>query len=309
MLTLFPKPYFLIIQGLILLIFGILSMQKKKKEYFIFPSKLHFSLYLVAAIAIGYCFNGDYQLFCIPVLWTKIVLVIYSLFLVSTLVLKNIFGEIIKQLMLGAGLFISLYIIFFGSIEYWIWSFIQNIFIVPVYFLSKFLNTRYHTRFFDAFNLFGVSVFLPYIILIWTIGQVLNKKLIHKISLGAIPVVCLLIGITLTFRINMIISEIDKADNKQEKIESLLNNDVDKYLTELILGAHWKYHTKICLYDGWRPPFHDPVLGFAQQFLYTGKQFHNEMGLSERIDLYIKVFPENDIDFDCRCAKNERLGF
>ena len=89
--------------------------------------------------------------------------------------------------------------------------------------------------------------------------------------------------------------------------ELLTENKIDNYLTELILGAHWKYHTKICIYDGWRPPFHDPVLGFAQPFLYYGEQFNYELSMTNRVNLYEKIFPENNRTFDCKCAKNERL--
>ena len=35
---------------------------------------------------------------------------------------------------------------------------------------------------------------------------------------------------------------------------------VPGYITERMLGMHFKYHTELCLYDGWRPPLHDPLL-------------------------------------------------
>lgn len=304
---LLTKTYFLIIQGLIIIGFGILGLVKRENKYFIFPSRLHYSLYLIGAIFVGFFFNRDFQLFCIPVEWTKILLIVYSSYLIGSSLFKKLFGEIINQIILGAGLFISVYIILFGSYEYLIWSAIQLIVIIPIYFLSRFLNKKYNTRFFDSLNFYGATIFLPYVIIVWTFWQVLDKKLFHKFSLAILPMIFLLIGFSLTFRMKRIISEINRAEDKVVKVESMLNNQTDKYLTELILGAHWKYHTEICLYDGWRPPFHDPILGFAKPFLYLRDQFNYEISLPERTDLYKKIFPENQINFDCKCAKYERL--
>jgi hypothetical protein len=304
---LITKPYFLIIQGFILLVFGILGLMKKENKYFIFSSRLHFVLYLIGSIMVGYFFNKDFQLFCIPVKWTKILLIAYSFYLIGSWIFKKVVGEIINQIILGIGLFVSIYIILFGSFEYLIWCGIQLIVIIPIYFFSKFLNKKYNTRFFDALNFYGATIFLPYIIIAWTIWQVMDKKLIHKISLITFPMIFLFIGFSLTIRMNRIINEINQFDNKVVKVESMINNQTDRYLIELILGAHWKYHTKICLYDGWRPPFHDPILGFAQPFLYFREQFNYEISLPERTDLYKKVFPENEMSFDCKCAKYERL--
>lgn len=108
----------------------------------------------------------------------------------------------------------------------------------------------------------------------------------------------------MTIRLNNIITKIDNSMNKIETTKNKINNNVDNYLTELILGAHWKYHTKLCLYDGIRPPFHDPILGFAQPILYFGRQFHYEMSLTDRIDLYKQVFPNKKTKFDCKCSKH-----
>ena len=31
-------------------------------------------------------------------------------------------------------------------------------------------------------------------------------------------------------------------------------------MTERIAGMHFLYHTRFCIYDGWRPPLHDPAM-------------------------------------------------
>ena len=303
-----PKTYFILIQGIILILFLVTGLKKGKGKYFLFSSEFNFYLLILGAIIIGYLFNRDYQIFCIPVDWTKITLLIYSIYFLGNKIFKKVIGEFTNQLILGIGLFISIYIIGFGSATYLIWVIIHLIAIVPIYYFSKYLNNKFNTQLFDFLNLFGVSLLLPYVIISWTVWQVRNKRLKYKITLSVLPVAIFVIGIFLTTRMNRIIESIDNSENKLNAIELINDNKIDNYLTELILGAHWKYHTTICLYDGWRPPFHDPVLGFALPFLYSREHsFHYELNLSDRIDLYKKVYPENKTQFDCKCANNERL--
>lgn len=306
-MLLIPKTYYIVVQGIILLLILITGLKKSKGKYFLFSSELNFSVLILGAIILGYFFNKDYQLFCVPVNWTKIVLLIYSIYLVGNWIFKKIIGEFANQLILGTGLFISFYIIGFGSTEYLIWVSIHLTVIIPIYFLTRYLNKRFNTRIFDFLNLFGVTILLPYIIIAWVIWQVKGKKLLYKITLSVLPVTIFLTGILLTIRMNTIIETIDDSTDMVTTTELFTENKIDNYLIELILGAHWKYHTKICLYDGWRPPFHDPVLGFAQPFLYYGEQFNYELSMTNRVELYKKIFPENNRIFDCKCAKNERL--
>jgi hypothetical protein len=307
-MLLIPKTYFIIIQGIILILFLVTGLKKEKGKYFLFSSEFNFYFLILGAIITGYLFNRDYQIFCIPVYWTKVVLLIYSIYFLGNKIFKKVIGEFTNQVILGVGLFVSLYIIGFGSFTYLIWVAIHSLAIVPIYFLSKYLNKRFNTRLFDFLNFFGVTLLLPYIFISWILWQVWNKRLKYKIALSVLPVTIFMIGIFLTIRMNRIIGSIDNSENKLATIELIKDNKIDNYLTELILGAHWKYHTTICLYDGWRPPFHDPVLGFAVPFLYSREHFfHYELNLPDRMDLYKKVYPENKTQFDCKCANNERL--
>jgi len=73
------------------------------------------------------------------------------------------------------------------------------------------------------------------------------------------------------------------------------------YLNERILGMHFLYHTRIeMVYDGWRPPIHDPIL-------IVGMWMNNRVDplavdLRARIKLYQSQFPENRIKLLCSCA-------
>jgi hypothetical protein len=301
------KIYFLIIQGIIILLYLILPKKNTDENYFLFPSKLHFSLYLIGALILGYLINSDYQTYCIPVNWAKIILIFYVSYLICSWFLKKYLGEFLNQLILGTGLFIFIYLILFGAYEYLMWILINSIIIFPFYYFSQHLNKKYKTRFYDVINLFGLTLLLPYIIIYWTLWQTKKLSFNLKMTLFIIPLFALLTGIYLTFRINNIIERINKSEDKSYIVNDIIKDKTDKFLTEIILGAHWKYHTKICLYDGWRPPYHEPILGFAQPILYFSRDFHPEIKLKERIRLYKQVFPENDTVFNCKCAKYERL--
>ncbi len=51
--------------------------------------------------------------------------------------------------------------------------------------------------------------------------------------------------------------EYKKAVQSIEKFKESNYSQFDKsFMTEKILGMHFIYHTRLCVYDGWRPPFH-----------------------------------------------------
>jgi hypothetical protein len=73
------------------------------------------------------------------------------------------------------------------------------------------------------------------------------------------------------------------------------------HAVEWIIGMHFKYHTREeVVYDGWRPPLHDPagVIGFWS----IGRVDPIPMGLERRVDLYEIVFPHLDPQAHCACA-------
>jgi hypothetical protein len=244
-----------------------------------------------------------------PVYWVKLVLAVYLIFFLGNYFFKQVMGNTINQILLGTGLFVSVYIILFGGFNYLLFIALMSIIIIPVYFITNYLNNKYNTYVFSSFNLLGVIVLLPYIIIIWLVWQARESKMFNRAAIFILPLLLLIIGLFMTYRMGVIINKINSSDTKIITTKIIIENDLDKYLTELILGAHWKYHTKICIYDGWRPPYHNPILGFAQPFLYLGRHINYELDLQERKELYKNIFPDKPIIFDCKCAKNERLFF
>ncbi len=94
------------------------------------------------------------------------------------------------------------------------------------------------------------------------------------------------------------------------------------YMTERMLGMHFKYHTALNLFDGWRPPLHDPLIVTAIWLNYplmdspTAREFRRTllrgggpffvMGpwrIDKRIAVYKRVFPGRPIRQSCSCAK------
>lgn len=121
------------------------------------------------------------------------------------------------------------------------------------------------------------------------------------------PILALIVCLVLTIQINNITKRISTTTNKEKELKEIVANPINSYLTELILGAHWKYHTELCLYDGWRPPFHDPILVVANKVLYPFSHFYQGTDYENAIQLYEAIYPDKPIEFDCKCASNERL--
>jgi hypothetical protein len=71
---------------------------------------------------------------------------------------------------------------------------------------------------------------------------------------------------------------------------------------ERILGMHFKYHTRQeFMYDGWRPPFHDPAMVIG--YWSVGMADPLDLDLDHRIATYHKVFPGLPLKQTCTCAQ------
>ena len=77
------------------------------------------------------------------------------------------------------------------------------------------------------------------------------------------------------------------------------------YMRERILGIGFLYHTRVCYYDGWRPPLHDPLLNVAIRFS-GGADPVTGATLRRRISLYRERYPGRPVKLDCACAREER---
>lgn len=302
------QPYFIVLQLLLFIAFWLLRNKNTTNNFLIPLTPLHFSLLVFAALMNGIFFNKTYQIYCIPVTWASTTLGIYFSYLVLHPFFSKFQQSIFHPIILGMGLLIATYLIAFGHIPYLIYLAGNALIILPLSYFIRFLNKRFQSNAFNAFHLLFLSIALPYFIIYWTIRQVLGKSRKHQLALLVMPILFCCSGLFLSYNINQVITKIEQSENKIVSLQTHLTNPIHQYATELTLGAHWKYHTRICIYDGWRPPFHDPVLGFAKIVLYQQHDFHTQMKLAERKQLYQVIFPNNPINFHCQCAIKERIG-
>lgn len=85
--------------------------------------------------------------------------------------------------------------------------------------------------------------------------------------------------------------------------------DTKNPMTERILGMHFRYHTRICPYDGWRPPLHDPAMVIGMR-LSGDKDPLEEMTLETRLQFYHEVYPSLPVKNHCACSKeSKRYGY
>lgn len=84
---------------------------------------------------------------------------------------------------------------------------------------------------------------------------------------------------------------------------------VENPMTERIIGMHFLYHTRLCIYDGWRPPLHDPALVLGMR-LHLGYDPWQQMELEERVKLYHDIYPDRPVVAPCACCReSERNGY
>lgn len=81
--------------------------------------------------------------------------------------------------------------------------------------------------------------------------------------------------------------------------------DTKNPMTERILGMHFRYHTRICIYDGWRPPLNDPAMVMGMR-LMGDKDPLEGMTLETRLQLYHEVYPLFPVKNHCACSKESK---
>lgn len=78
-------------------------------------------------------------------------------------------------------------------------------------------------------------------------------------------------------------------------------------MTERIAGMHFLYHTCICIYDGWRPPLHDPALVLGMR-LNGRRDPLQGMELKDRVELYRRLYPDRPVVLPCACCLESAIN-
>jgi len=222
--------------------------------------------------------NTYYQAFCRPTLWATIVL----------------------------------FICFVNTIFYPLLSRWKNLF-----YISNFISGIsfgvfiYCIIFLEDINLLGILGILIIVGLITFIPHFFAIQLFYKLlisSTNKITKALFSFGL-LTFLITSIFFGIQyrQAIKSIDQFKESNFTSLEKsFMTEKILGMYFKYHTEICIYDGWRPPLHEPALVIGQWF--NGRldpmslDNKTRFDLKQRILLYKKFFPDKKVKYDCSCA-------
>ena len=222
------------------------------------------------AIVLG---NSRIQVMCIPTLWAGVVLTIcFGVITFYPLLIQRKKMVLPVSFIAGFSFCVLLYCILFLE-----WISLYGIPMVALFGL-------------------GLLVLMPqflFIQLFWKfVVRPVSKRSRLFFSLGLVPAICI---IFLAGRMYSSASSalVRSAENGFETVDQ-------NFMTEKILGMHFIYHTRFCEFDGWRPPKHEPLLVIGMWM--NGREDPLQMDLSERLALYRRVFPNNQVKFRCSCA-------
>ncbi len=251
---------------------------------------------LLCAVAVGA--NHQYQLFCQPVGWASVMLVITMLPVIT----YNLFRERITKgqgmvfFLFGIAACICVYCILFIGL--------MNVGVVFGMFMMPYLLVLY----------------LPHFLLI----QILFHRAqatarMHRRSFAAGVALCVLSAMFMGAWFRVEHRAVEAAIADPERYSSEVK---PSYMTERMLGMHFKYHMALNLFDGWRPPMHDPFIVTAVWLNYpfmdasSAKYFRKNLlrgggpffhmgpwDLQARTTVYKRVFPEKSLRQECSCAK------
>ena len=225
-------------------------------------------------LVFGIAGNLFFQIFCIPTNWAIVVIVIcFTNSIIHPILNKKKELRPITSLINGVSFCFFIYCIIFLGLSI-LFGIIAIIF----------------------FGL-GLIAFIPHYFALQLFWKeiVKSKSKIGKtfFILGILISLSLVINSNLKFKEALVDVEKFKNSNYEE-----LNTT---FMTEKILGMGLIYHVELCLYDGWRPPKHEPMLNIGL-WLNNGLDPLKNMTLEKRLALYKQFFPEKKVKFNCSCA-------
>jgi len=232
------------------------------------------------------------QVFCMPVMYASVMCIVFYIALLAFPFIHNKVLKTIACFLLGTGVPICIYCAWFLA--------------------SGNGGVFNYVFFFFAILLLGAGLlgFIPFYLLLHIRRYYKAAVPIGRRSILAgvvVPFVALAIYLS-AFR-SYLVSTISIQDNvatKDEFVRRLPNS----YFTERILGLCWKYHTCIdFVYDGWRPPLHDPFLIIGLTYCSPAVFHHSNTADNfwpvyywEAIKYYHRKFPGRRLKENCPCS-------
>lgn len=230
-------------------------------------SRINAILILLAVLT-----NRMVQVFCVPTLWASVLLILCFVNLIFyPLLVKQ------KKFAVACG--------FLNGIAF-------CIFIYCIIFLD-FMNVY---GLFLSIILIGLPVLIPPFFVIQLLITQLMRQKNRLVQLSFLSGILAFIAVAFLFSVQYRKGIESLEASKRTGYQSLEKT----FMTERIVGMHFKYHTRVCEYDGWRPPLHEPALIIGRWF--CDKPDPIELSLVDRIALYKKFFPEEPVKVNCSCA-------
>ncbi len=259
-------------------------------------------------ITLVYCGIGIFanffmlQVFCMPVMYAAVMCIA---FFIAILIFPFVQAPWVKNVLyflLGMGVPICVYCILFLGFG-----------LNPLAIISSYLLFTLEILLLGT----GLLAFIPFYLLRHIYLYSKNADFRGKQFLKAgmyLPLIILAIYL-ISFRVFL-----NKAINIQiatKTTDEFVDRLPNGYFSERILGLSWKYHTCLdYIYDGWRPPLHDPFL-IISLWINPTPFFHNfnEPDLwpiynNEAIKYYHRKFPGRPLKESCPCSySNNGKGY
>lgn len=250
------------------------------------------------------------QVFCMPVQYAAAMCIAFFVAIVIFPFVQNKWLKNFLYFLLGMGVPICLYCIVFLSDP---WG-------IPFFnYQNPFLNYLEYVLGILFLGL-GLFAFIPFYLLWHIFKYGASAKLIGKMLIlcGILAPCLVLIVYLFSFKGNYdnYISAWNQYGNTENFAASLPRN----YFTERFLGVGFKCHTKLeFVYDGWRPPLHDPFLNIGLWIWGASESGPDHWGyypppwgrnqLQERLIWYSKLFPERKLSAWCPCILEDEEYF
>ncbi len=228
--------------------------------------------------------NNAGQNFCIPVLWFAILLMAIAVCF-SVYPLLHKFPALQKITLLLSSL--------------WLWVYVFGIIFS--------INGIYYDGLLPMGLLFvAYLLFFPTLILL-VIGRRIKRQWnkVLKTQLTFFHLAVTILFAVAMFNYHTVANQMQFA-NTVKKYEEIKNqNAISNYYVERITGLHFIYHTRLCVYDGWRPPLLDPIIALGTTFFGDplSDERHNLISnLGARIKTYKALYPNKPIVQSCKCS-------
>lgn len=226
-------------------------------------SKIIINSIIVSAVVL---LNTVFQIYCRPVWWAGVVAVICLLWTIAKPLVQEKVHPVIRGVL--------------SALSCLFWSYC----------------------FFFILTDGKVNISILYGMVFWAVFCVLEWLKMEKTSGKKVLLTFLIVNLVMLSGLFVAGKTYRKtAQDICEKGMDKLSQSAYPYWTERIAGMHFIYHTRYCIYDGWRPPKLDPLLTVALA-LNNYNDPLRDLPLKERLQLYRKLYPHRPYKFKCSCG-------